>query len=99
MPIDIISLSYVDDAPIAIPSELALVGESDNALLLFSCLKLGVKSMSECIIPGPSYPEENPSFRSDGMRLSYIVLKLVSRLNLVAFLLGLCSTSSYFCPA
>ena len=33
--------------------------------------------MSECISPGPSYLEDNPSVRSDVMCSSYIVLKLL----------------------
>ena len=38
VPIDIISLFYVDDAPIVIPSDIGLVGESKKrflALLLY----------------------------------------------------------------
>ena len=49
--IDIISLSKFEAAPIVIPSDIGLDGELDLAFLLFSCLGLGVKSVSECISP------------------------------------------------
>ena len=57
VPIDIISLSNVEDAPINIPSDIGLVGESDNAFLLFSCLGLGVKSIPSA--PAPDRHNQN----------------------------------------
>ena len=80
----IISLSNVEDVPIIIPSDIVLDGEFDIAFLLFSCLGLGVKSVSECISPGWSKTEDNPSDRSGAMRSSYIVLKLFLAFELIA---------------
>ena len=85
---DIISLSNVEDISIGTQSDIGLDGELDIAFLLFSCLGLGVKSVSECISPGWSKPEDNPSVRSDAMRSSYKVLKLFLglRLDIITFL-------------
>ena len=88
-----ISLSNVEDAPIVIPSDTRLDGELDIVFLLFSCLRLRVKPVSECISPEWSKPEEYPSNRSDDMCSSNNALRL-----LVALPWGLCSTSSHSCP-
>ena len=96
---DIISLSNVEDIAIVIQSDIGLDGELDFAFLLFSCLGLGVESVSECISPGWSKPEDNPSVRSNAMRSSYNVLKLFLNLILFALTWDLGSTSSHFYPA
>ena len=53
---------------------------------------------SECMSPRPSYPEDNPSVRSDLMRSSYIVLKLLFALKLGCFSLGLILDIITFLP-
>ena len=98
VPIDIISLSNAEDAPIVIPFDIGLDGELDIAFLFFSRLGLGVISFSECISPGWLSPENSSSVRRDAMRSSYNVLKLVfapeldcsslgPMLDIIAFLL------------
>ena len=89
VPTDIIRLSNVEDVPIFIPSDIRLDGELDIAFLLFSCLGLGLKSVSKCISPGWSKPEDNTAVGNDTMRSSYNVLKLFHAFELDCSSLGL----------
>ena len=105
IPTDIISLSNVEDVPIVIPSDIGFNGELDIAFYLFSCLLLRspcpwlvVKSVSHCISPGWSKPEDNPSAPSDAMRSSYIVLKLFLAFDLGCSSLGLMLDIIEFLP-
>ena len=73
MPIDIISLSNFEDSPIVILLDIGLDGEIEITFFLFSCLGLGVKSVSECISTGWSKQEESRSVRRDVVSSSYKV--------------------------
>ena len=89
VPIDTTSLSIFEHVPIVIPPDIGLDGEWEIALLLFSCLGLGVKFVSECISPAWPKTEDNPSVRSDVKHSSYTVLKLFLAFELDCSFLGL----------
>ena len=61
---------------IVIPFDTGLDGEVDITFLFFTCFELGVKSVSECMNPRWSTPEDSPSDSSEVKRSSYNVLKL-----------------------